>query len=373
MHVVCVSYFYDSYLCDPEELLNRYETLTGWAEGLVVAGARVSVVQRFRSDFELARNGVLYRLICDPTRRQGGPFDLARRINRAVAELSPDLVHVNGLHFARQAWWLKRKIAAPILIQDHAGAMPGRRDRLTLLPALRRMDAASFTTKAHAKRWLEAGYLRPDMPIFSLMEGSSRFQLLDRITARSLSGMRGNPVCLWVGRLNSNKDPCTVLRGFARALEDMPEATLTMAYGTSDLLPQVCAWLEKHPAVAERVTLLGCVPHQELEPIYNSADMFLLGSHHEGSGYAVLEALACGVVPIVTDIPSFRLLTDEGRIGGLWPVEDADSLAQTMQTWHSRITAETPSEVRAYFDAHFSFEAIGREALAVYSTLLGKG
>ena len=43
MRVACVSYFYDHELTTPEALLERYGTLTGWAEGLAAAGADVIV------------------------------------------------------------------------------------------------------------------------------------------------------------------------------------------------------------------------------------------------------------------------------------------------------------------------------------------
>ena len=90
-------------------------------------------------------------------------------------------------------------------------------------------------------------------------------------------------------------------------------------------------WLNTNPVAAAQVTLIGSLPHAELEDIYNSADLFLLGSHQESCGYAVLEALACGVMPVVTDIPSFRVLTGNGSVGGLWPVGNADALARVLK------------------------------------------
>src|SRR5438876_111648 len=55
--------------------------------------------------------------------------------------------------------------------------------------------------------------------------------------------------------------------------------------------------------------MLGHVLHFRLAAFYSAADLFVLGSHDEGSGYAVLEACACGASPVVTDIPSFRRMT----------------------------------------------------------------
>jgi glycosyltransferase involved in cell wall biosynthesis len=142
-----------------------------------------------------------------------------------------------------------------------------------------------------------------------------------------------------------------------------------MVYHEIDLLPSVHRWLAANPTVASRVALLGRQPHDSLEAIFNSADLFLLGSHHEGSGYAVLEALACGVVPVLTDIPSFRILTGQGTVGGLWPVGDAEALSRVLTARTSLLHPGTPHVVRSFFEANFSWETIGSRAMDVYRRL----
>lgn len=371
MHIACVSYFYDRELNSAAALLERYGTLTGWAEGLASAGATVSVVQRFACDTEIMHGAVRYHFVCDPTRRAGSPFDPARRINSAVIALQPDVAHVHGLMFVRQAVGLKRGLpGVPLLVQDHAGHPPRRWwSRASLRRALKSVDAVSFAARNLACPWIEAGLLPRSLPVFELMEGSSRFRLQTREDARAETGLTGDPFCLWVGRLDANKDPLTVLRGFANVLPHLPKARMALVYDETELLAEVEGWLKANPQAAAHITLLGQRPHAALEAIYNSADMFLLGSHHEGSGYAALEALSCGVVPILTDVPSFRVLTDNGNMGGLWRVGDAESLTQTLLHWRERLEPETPVSVRRYFETHWSFEAIGRQALAAYCQL----
>ena len=122
-------------------------------------------------------------------------------------------------------------------------------------------------------------------------------------------------------------------------------------------------------SVSGHVFLLGKRPHSELEDIYNSADLFLLGSHHEGSGYAVLEALACGVKPVITGIPSFRVLTGEGAMGGLWRTGDSESLARVLQSEYSSLHPGTRDDVRAFFDCNFHWSVIGRRAIKAYGSL----
>ena len=59
--VVQVNYAFDKGLTDPDQLLDRYFTLTGWSDALCRAGAGpVAVVQRFHRDAHLVRNGVDY-------------------------------------------------------------------------------------------------------------------------------------------------------------------------------------------------------------------------------------------------------------------------------------------------------------------------
>jgi len=152
-----------------------------------------------------------------------------------------------------------------------------------------------FTSQEQAQDWQLAGIIRPRQPVFEVMEGSTTFLPSDRLSARQRTGLHGEPLFLWVGRLDRNKDPLTVLAGFELALPALPKARLAMIYHTDELLPAVQARLAANPSLGAAVTLVGRVPHDQIEPYFHSADYFVLGSHSEGSGYALVEAMACGV------------------------------------------------------------------------------
>jgi glycosyltransferase involved in cell wall biosynthesis len=366
MRIAIVNCYYDIGLAEPEALLARYPTLVDWAEAVASAGAQVDVVQLFAYDAEVTRAGVAYRFV------RSEPGLLACEL-RVLQSICPDVVHVHGLAYApaaeRIAGLLPR---TPILIQDHADSPPrSPLRRLALRRALRHVAAVSFTATELARPWIDAGVFARQLRVIPLIESTSRFRLQDRLSARAKTGLSGDPLCLWVGRLDGNKDPLTVLRGFARALPRLPDARLAMAYGEDDLLPAVRAWLRENPEAAARVSLLGRVPHADLEAVYNSADIFVLGSHHESCGFALLEALACGVMPVVTDIPSFRRLLDglDGIGGSLRPPDDPAATAEALvQTWQHRIP-DVRQRIRRHFDSRCSLEALGRDALAAYSSL----
>ncbi|MCU1381820.1 MAG: hypothetical protein JWL71_517 [Acidobacteria bacterium] len=364
LSVVQVNYAYDNGLTDPDELLARYYTLTGWSDALTGAGAgRVAVVQRFHRDAQMVRNGVAYIF-----RRAG--------MAAAVAGRRPAVAHVNGLIFPLQTWRLRRTLdpAAAIVVQSHAdGGAIGRAPRLRVLGRAARhaADAFLFAADEHAAAWRQAGLIADDQPVYCVMPASSTLQPIPRDTARGESGLRGVPAILWVGRLNANKDPLTVLDAFERCAADLPDATLTMVYGTGELLNAVRARLDRSPALRGRVRLAGAIPHDRLAAFYSAADLFIVGSAHEGSGYSLMEACACGAVPVVTDIPTFRTLTGGGSCGALWTRGDPESCARALLEVARRDLDGERARLAAHFDRELSWAAVGRRAMDIYTHVLG--
>jgi glycosyltransferase involved in cell wall biosynthesis len=103
---------------------------------------------------------------------------------------------------------------------------------------------------------------------------------------------------------------------------------------------------------------------------YSAADLFVLGSHHEGSGYALIEACACGLTPVVTGIPSFRVITADGAIGALWTVGAAADFADALVAAASRDRSAARRNVAEHFDRALSWPAVARQAADAYEGVL---
>jgi glycosyltransferase involved in cell wall biosynthesis len=211
------------------------------------------------------------------------------------------------------------------------------------------------------------GSLRPDLPVFEILEGSTEFTPGDREAARRQTGITGTPALLWTGRLDANKDPLTVLDAFALAAPRLPDARLWCCFGQAPLLDEVQRRVASDPLLKERVTLLGFRPHDELVQHFRAADFFVQLSHREGSGYSVIEALACGTTPLVSDIAALRRIV--GDAGSLTPVGDAKALAAAMMDWATRDQATLRREARRQFDDQLTFARLGRDLRLAYETL----
>jgi glycosyltransferase involved in cell wall biosynthesis len=349
---------FDRALSDPDELLERYATLTGWNEALLEAGAsRVAVFQHFHHRAIARRNGVEYHF---------------GRVGQIASDVlgSAEVAHVNGLNFPVQTRLLRARLPrpTPIVAQDHASGTPSRAAaRAVRRWGFRAIDAFLFTAAAQADPWRAANIIRRQQRVYEVLEASTTLRPMARAASRDASGVDGSPALLWVGRLNANKDPLTVLAGFERIVVPCPDASLTMVFGSDELLPEVRSKLSASPALARRVRLVGYVPQEQLPAYYSAADIFVLGSHHEGSGYALIEACACGAVPVVTSIPAFRAITGDGARGALWPPGDAIGLAHALLEMAKRDLAGLRAAVSVHFANELSWTAVGRRALEIYA------
>jgi glycosyltransferase involved in cell wall biosynthesis len=354
---------------DIEALLERWPSLVDIAELAAGSGISVSVWQAASHAAHLARNGVDYRFVDISGARTAG--NRGRRFADALALVGADVLHAHGLHFGSEAFAVVQHLsrALPILFQDHADRLPSWWRR----PRHRRYFAGAsgiaFTSLEQARPFAAAGMFPSTTRLFAIPESSSRFTPGDRVGARAETGLYGDPCVLWVGRLTRGKDPMTVLEGVALATARLPGLRLWCAFGVAPMLAEVRAGIADDVRLAGRVQLLGEVPHARIETLLRAADLFVSGSHAEGSGYAALEAMACGVTPVLTDIPAFRALTANGRIGHLWPLGDAARLADALVA--ATTTRASPERVRAHFDATLSFEAVGRQWANAYSVVLG--
>ena len=368
MHVMQMSFFVDAQRRSPEKLLTDWHSLEDIAVSVATTGARVTVVQASLAPGELARRGVEYVFMApEPA---DAPLAQCAAFGSLLQDRKPDVLHVHGLGFPRDVLALHALAPhVPILLQDHADRPP----RFWRRAAWRRGAAAaagiSFCARAQAETFVRAGLLDRDTAVFEIPESTSTFTPGDPAAARASTGLHGNPAVLWVGHLDRNKDPLTMLDGVAAAARDLTGLQLWCCFGAGPLLAAVQGRIARDPLLRDRVHLLGRVPHDGVEKLMRAADLFVLGSHREGSSFALIEALATGLTPVVTDIPSLRALTGNGAVGALWPRGDSGALGAALRATAAALGPHSRAAVRGHFDAHLSSAAIGRKLAAAYVSL----
>jgi len=361
LRVAHVSFHADDQRRDGAALLHAWPTLPSVANAVSGAGVDVVVVQTAHADETIEHNGVAYHFVNDERRIR------SRLIGRVRAE-SPRVVHVHGFHHPLAIWQLARSLpSVPVLVQDHGSLPPTGWRRGAWRWALRRTSGAAFTVKRQAEPWMEARVLRRDVAVFEALESSSMFTAGDRDEARRATQMFGDPCLLWTSRLDENKDPFTMLRAFETAARTLTGARLWCCFGDAPMLDVIRHRVAESDVLRERVVLVGTRPHAEMELRHRAADFYVQTSHREAAGYSLIEALACGTTPIVTDIPPSRRIV--GDAGSLTPVGDADAMAHAIVAWAQRDRDTLRRNARARFEDALTFETIGHDLRKTYETL----
>ncbi len=346
----------------PDEWLNRVAFSSGVVEALGPYGEQI-VIYHLNYRGEIARKGVRYLFTKLPAWRLRCPLSF----NWLVARLKPDVVLVHGLIFPWQVIML-RWIAgtkAKIICQHHA-ERPFRDLRGLLARwADRYVGAYLFASREQGQKWVDAGQIRKLDKVHEVMGTSSIFFPEDRNDARARLGIKATKIYLWIGDLDENKDPLLAARAFQTFSALHPETALYMIYQGKPLEDA----LRKIVVSTPSIHLIGPIVHSELQSWFNAADFIISTSHYEGSGIAVCEALSCGCVPIVSDIPSFKMMTCNGTIGVLFPTGDERALTDRLNTtFHWNLT-ERRQVVIDHFQTELSFEANARKIMAVIQSI----
>ena len=115
-------------------------------------------------------------------------------------------------------------------------------------------------------------------------------------------------------------------RAFVKVAETNPNVNLLLLGGGSQgaRIRQILM----NGGVLDRVHFGGQVAQSDLPRWYHMTDIYISPSHVDGSSVSLMEALACGLPCLVSDIPGNREWIVEGENGWLFRDGDADDLAE---------------------------------------------
>ena len=199
----------------------------------------------------------------------------------------------------------------------------------------------------------------------------AKFRPMPRADARRLLGLPLDALVLvTVGTLVERK-------GFHRVIELMPRllsATPRLHYlviggaGPEGDNAEDLRSLVARLGLQERVHFLGPMPPQALHMPLSAADLFVLPSRYEGWANVLLEAMACGLPVVATDVGGNAQVVANASLGRIVPFGDADALVSALnEALHIDWDRRT---LRAYAESN-SWEARIPEVVEVFDRLLG--
>ncbi len=170
-------------------------------------------------------------------------------------------------------------------------------------------------------------------------------------------------IALFVGNFLDVKNPLMLVRAFADFVKGTPEKNnLLMMAGRGPMLDEVRNLAAKL-GMADRVVLTGPLDSRQIALRMAAADFLCLSSRNEGLPNVILEAFACGLPVLSTDVGGISEVVNDPARGLL--VTPGDQNAYTQGLKHMTATI-WPRDVIAEAGAHFSW----KNAASGYDTLL---
>jgi len=268
-----------------------------------------------------------------------------RRVRRLLDELGPDLVQAHW--FTGPGWLMAVSRRRPFMVTvwgsdvlRFAGTTRLRR----LLGRLVGRSAAAITYDAEplADALVRIGLPRSLMHRIVFGADAELFtpRPPDRAFLRQLGVATDDPVVLFLRGLDAVYEPETVIRGFARACQELPctllirvdhphsagpFARVSAESNWSRLLPVV-----ESLGIRDRVVPYTSVEREDLPRLLSSSSVFLSVSNSDGTSVALLEALFCEVPIVVSELPANREWILDETYGKIVPVGDADALGEAI-------------------------------------------
>jgi len=117
----------------------------------------------------------------------------------------------------------------------------------------------------------------------------------------------------------------TLVKAISLVLAEMPQAKFVIA-GTGEHQGYLKE-LARVQGISNSTKFIGWIPRTELPKYLSSSDIYVSSSLSDGTSNSLLEAMACELAPIVTDIPANQPWINDGENGFLFPTRDYKTLA----------------------------------------------
>ena len=294
------------------------------------------------------------------------------RVKRLVEQIRPDVVH--AFYLTSYGWLASGLHGTPVLATGMGTDVFGAPDLSPLMKPLR-----LFLVKRALSRADLLHSVAEHMTRRMIALGADPGRIVTFPRGIDLHLFVPGPACdrggdetvlLCNRKLEAVYDHQTLLRG-ARLLAQGNERFHLRIVGGGTLEGGLRA-LSSALGLADRVEFEPAVPHARMPATLAGAQVFVSASLSDGASSCLFEAMAVGLVPVVSDIPANRPWIQEGENGFLFAPGDPASFADAVRRAlaHADCWAEIRRANRARIEASASLEHNLERVIGLYERLI---
>jgi glycosyltransferase involved in cell wall biosynthesis len=207
----------------------------------------------------------------------------------------------------------------------------------------------------------------------------------EKILLRQKINIPPNAVVLvFVGSVIERKGVDVLIRAFVDASSRCPDLYLLIVGPKNrneqpsldeGFVNDLYSLLNQHN-LSERVSFMGLIQDgQKLGDIYRASDVFVFPSNKEGLGNVVLEAMACGLPVVVSQLPVLEKIIKHGENGLVVPIGGASALRDSilMLSDDPSLARKIGHHAHDYIEKNLGFTAWQAQLVKFYNGLLSRG
>ena len=135
--------------------------------------------------------------------------------------------------------------------------------------------------------------------------------------------------------------------------------------------PKALVYQDFDPSVHHRITVIPRYPHDALPELLKGHHIMVFPTLSEGFGKALVEAMACGLVPVTTDADGPMEIVQANHDALVVPRRDAAAIQMAVEALITDRERLATLRHNAYHTAQrYSWDAIAKKRLAEYETVL---
>jgi glycosyltransferase involved in cell wall biosynthesis len=312
--------------------------------------------------FQVGSEGRRENPITRSLRLLASPFTLAAAIVRHDAEV----VHVNTSLNAKAYWrdllyvLVGKLCGARVVYQVHGGSLNAysANKKSFMRWAARWPDVIVVLSQVERDAWRA---IAPTQLVEALPNGidGSPYQRYNRRNADVLR-------LIYIGRLAPAKGLDETIEGLRLAKQRGIGARLVIA-GSGPEEARLRG-LVREASLANEVTFAGAAYGDDKARLLAEADVLMLPSYSEGLPYALLEAMAAGVVPLVTPVGAIPDVVKAGEHGLLVPARNAAAIAEALASLSAdrMALARMGAACRKRVSSAYSIERLAKDFSELY-------
>jgi len=187
------------------------------------------------------------------------------------------------------------------------------------------------------------------------------------------SSNENNPYLLFLSRIHPKKGVDMLVDAYIQLLtasnySEMPDLVIVGPGLEDDFGNELLQRVQENSLAKEKIKFKGMLTGMEKWKVFNSCEAFILPSHQENFGIAVVEALACGKPVLISDkVNIWREIKNSKA--GLVESDTVTGTFQLLQTWIGYSKNQKREMSEAALACYLNYFTVARAAKRTYEIL----